>query len=167
LLKISEREKKLILAASALVISFLFLQFLLTPQWNEIAKLKEKARGLRLELRVAEGKIKILNTLEQRGEATPQETVQPKEEKALNLLKALSQATAQSGLELNSINPLLEEKTEGIKFNLSCSGKYQNLYDFLIALYQLRILFVIDMMEVRANQGASPDLDIRITLTAF
>ena len=166
-LKLSERERNLLILTIGFVVFYVFYQFLLTPKWDEITMLKEKARSQRLDLRIADGKIKILDAVEKSIGMLPQKTELTREDKALEVLKMLSQATARSGLNMNFIKPRLEESGEGLQFNLSCSGKYNNFYNFLYILYQLRALILIDTLDITTTGGGSPDLDVKINLTAY
>ena len=165
-IKLSERERNFITVTIGFAVFYVFYQFLLTPMWAEIAKLKDKAREQRLELKIAEGKIKIMDAIEKSVGVVPRKSAAPREDKALEVLRLLSQATAKSGLNLSFIKPLLEDKGEGLKFNLFCSGRYKDLYGFLSILYRLRILVVIDSLDI-GTHGTSPDLDIKMILTAY
>ncbi|MFA4843504.1 MAG: hypothetical protein WC632_00970 [Candidatus Margulisiibacteriota bacterium] len=166
-LKLSERERNLLIMTIGFVVFYVFYQFLLTPKWDEITMLKEKARSQRLDLKIAEGKIKILDAVEKSIGIMPQKTELTREDRALEVLKMLSQATAHSGLNINFVKPRLEESGEGLQFTLSCSGKYKNFYNFLYVLYQLRALILIDTLDITSTGGASPDLDVKMNLTAY
>jgi Tfp pilus assembly protein PilO len=166
-LKLSERERNLLIVTIGFVVFYVFYMFLLTPKWDEIGRQKDAARSLRLDLRIAEGKIKILDAIEKSVGIVPERSILSRDEKALEVLKLLSQATVRSGLTLNFIKPNLEEEGEGLKFSLSCSGRFKNLYSFFSILYRLRILLLIDSLEVLSTGGATPDLGIKINLTAY
>jgi Tfp pilus assembly protein PilO len=167
-LKVSEREKNLMILTLGFVIFYVFYQFLLTPEWDNISRLQETVRGKRLELKVAEGKMRILQAIEKRIGIIPEKSEMPREEKALEVLNLISQTTDKSKLKLNFIKPLLEESGEGIKFSLSCSGSYQELYNFLFILYRLRILVLIDSLDITSSGlQHEPVLDIKISLTAY
>jgi len=167
-IKLSEREKNLAILTLAVFTLYVFLQYLLPPKTNEIERLKDKARNARVELKIAEGKKKILETLEKTSGLIPQrETAVSKEERALEVLKSLSNAITRSKLDLITIKPILDAGTEGTKFNLSCAGSYKNLYDFLMILYKLRTLVLIDALDVTGGGGAKPVLNISMTLTAY
>jgi Tfp pilus assembly protein PilO len=166
-LKLSDRERNLLIVTIGFVIFYVFYQFLLVPKWDEIGKLKDKARTQRLEIRVAEGKVKILDAIEKQVGVLPERSELPRDEKALEVLKLLSQATVKSGLNISFIKPLLEESGEGLKFSLSCSGRFKNLYTFFYILYRLRILILIDGLNVVSTGGPEPNLDIKIALTAY
>ncbi|MCU0641124.1 MAG: hypothetical protein MUC35_03425 [Candidatus Margulisbacteria bacterium] len=166
-IKLSEREKNLLIITIAFVVFYVFYMFLLTPKWDEIGQIKDQARTLRLDLRVAEGKIKILDAIEKSVGIIQEKSVLSRDEKALEVLKLLSQATVRSGLTLNFIKPDLDSEGEGLKFGLSCAGRFKNLYNFFSILYRLRILVLIDSMEVLSTGGPNPDLGIKIQLTAY
>lgn len=166
-LKLSARERNLLVLTLGFTVFFVFYQFLLVPKWAEIARLKEKTRGQRLELKISEGKIKILDAVEKSIGIIPQKAELTREDRALEVLKMLSQATAHSGLDISFVKPRLEESGEGLKFTLSCSGKYKNFYNFLYILFQLRALILIDTLDITSTGGASPDLDVKINLTAY
>jgi hypothetical protein len=116
---------------------------------------------------VAENKIRILETLEKKFRKQPDKKVTPlqTEERALEVLRALAQTTTKSQLKLISIRPMIGV-TDELRFELSCSGTYQQLYQFLDILHGLDILIMIDTMNIIGAAGTDPQLDIKISLTA-
>ncbi len=166
-IKLSDREKNLMIITLGFVIFYVFYQFLLTPEWDNISRLRETVKDKRLELKVAEGKLKILQAIEKQVGIIPERSEQPREEKALEVLNLISQATDKSGLKLVFIKPLLEEGGEGLKFSLSSSGSYKQLYNFLFILYRLRVLVLIDNLDIISSGLHEPVLDIKVALTAY
>jgi len=164
-IKLSERERTLVFLTLGALVFYVFFQYLLVPKWDEINALKSRTRDQRLELKVAEGKMRILEALEKRLGGAPEKTVIPKEERALEALKNISHASAQSGLSLISIQPVIDSTKDGFTFNLSCTGTYRSLYKFLIVLQRRRVLIFIDDLEI-ANKGET-DLNVRMVLTAY
>jgi Tfp pilus assembly protein PilO len=156
----------MVLAAGALVF-YVFYQFLLVPQWDNISRLRETVKNKRLDFKVAEGKMRILQAIEKQVGIIPEKSELPREEKALEVLKLISQATDKSNLKLIFIKPLLEESGEGLKFSFSCSGSYRELYNFLSILYRLRVLVLIDSLDVTSSSMHEPVLDIKVGLTAY
>ncbi|KPJ65676.1 hypothetical protein AMJ44_09720 [candidate division WOR-1 bacterium DG_54_3] len=165
-IKLSEREQKLAVVTLGFFVFYIFYQFLLTPKWDEIGKLKGKAQNARLELEIAEGKLRILEGLEKRVGAVSVKREIPPEERALETLRALAQATSKSGLNLISIKPMIGEE-KGPKFDLSCSGTYENLYDFLRIMRDLEIMVMIDSLKISGGGSRKPELDVKIVLTAY
>ena len=165
--KLSKRERNLAMIALGFAIFYIFYQFLLTPKIAEIEKFGNQVRQLRLNLEVAENKIKILEAIEKNVKFRPKETKQKivVEEKALEVLRALSQTTTRSKLKLLSIRPMIT-KGATLKFDLRCQGTYQQLYDFLEILHGLDILILIDSLDVTGSRGEVTLLDIKIMLTA-
>jgi Tfp pilus assembly protein PilO len=161
----TERERTLAFIALATLIFYFFFQFFLFPKWDEIAKLKSSARAQRLELKVAEQKVRILDALEKRLGSLPEKSMVPRGERSLQVLKNISLATTRSRLNLVSIQPIMGGETGGFQFNLSCTGRYKNLYDFLIALQRQRVMIFIDHLEI--VRGGEEGLNIRITMTAY
>lgn len=166
-IKLSEQERLLAIIALGCVIFYVFFQFLIAPKLAESGKLKNRLRERRLDLDVAERKLKILAAIEKSVGLVPERSAAPREEKALEVLKLLSQATDKSGLNLVFVKPLLEEAGEGLKFNLSCLGSYRELYNFLNILYRLRVLVLIDNLNIVSSGGREPVLDIKVALTAY
>jgi len=166
-IKLSEREKNLAIITLGFLVFYIFYQFLLTPKWNEIDSLKDKARNARVEMKIAEGKKKILEAIEKASGPVLQKTAGSREERALEVLRSLSEAIKKSKLTLISIRPVLDKEAEGSKFNLSCSGTYKNLYDFLMILYKLRIPVMVDALDVAGGGVAKPILNIQMALTAY
>ena len=164
--KMSDREKKLAAVAALAVIFYFFYQFLLTPRWQEILKLRQAARQARLEIIVARAKLRVLDALEGKDTFFVKGDGMSREEKALQVLRELSQATSKSGLNLISIRPTLNEG-EGLKFTLACSGSYQNLYDFLRILDRADIAVRIDSLEMKGGGSEAPNLKIKMFLAAY
>ncbi|MBN2057503.1 MAG: hypothetical protein JW782_01730 [Candidatus Saganbacteria bacterium] len=168
-IKLSKREKTLAMIALGAAMFYVFYQFLLVPKLEETDKLKTEAKKLRLELKVAEQKIKILEQVEKRLGTVEQR--QPKreavevEEEALKVLRALAQTTSSSKLKLLSIKPIIG-KGNTLRFELLCTGTYQQLYSFLEILHGLDILMLIDSLNVTSRGSQSGDLDIKVSLTA-
>ncbi|MGB9613451.1 MAG: type 4a pilus biogenesis protein PilO [Candidatus Margulisiibacteriota bacterium] len=166
-LKLSEREKMLGLLTIAAAIFFVFYQFLLLPKWEEIGKLKTKARDLRIELKTAEGKLQVLSALEKKAGVIVEKSTRPREEKMLEVLNKLSQAISASNLKLNYLKPLLDSKEEEQKFMLSCQGKYEDLYNFMNFLQKIRLLVLVDSLDIKPLDEKSNVLSIEMTITAF
>jgi Tfp pilus assembly protein PilO len=164
-IKMSEREKKLAIMTLCVLVFYVFYQFLLSPRIDEIKRLKDQTQKARLELNVAEGKIKVLEGLQKGGPSPLDKSTLPKEERALEVLRALAEATSKSGLNLISIKPIIEDE-KGLKFELSCSGSYMNLYNFLKIMSNLNVMVMIDFLNVIAKGDKNPVLDVKITLTA-
>ena len=165
-IKLSDREKRLAMVTLGFFIFYIFYQFLLTPKWEEIGKLKNQVQKARVELEVAEGKIRILEGLEKRVGGISLKKEIPTEERALETLRALAQATSKSGLNLISIRPMIGDE-RGPKFDLSCTGSYKNLYEFLRILRDLEIMVMIDSLKMSGGGGKKPTLKINIVLTAY
>jgi Tfp pilus assembly protein PilO len=168
-LKLSKRERNLVMVALGAAIFYIFYQFLLIPKLDEIGTLGAKADKLRLDVKVTESKIKILEAVEKRfGEMRKEQkpVVAPTEEKALEVLRSLSETTSRSRLKLISIRPMIDEKEATMKFELSCAGDYRQLYEFLEILHSLKVLVLVDFLSVAAASDPANGLDIRMSLTA-
>lgn len=167
--KFSKREKNLMIIALGGVIFYLFYLFLLVPTLDEIGLLGGKANKLRLDVKVTESKIKILEAAEKRfGELKSEQkpVVAPTEEKALEVLRALSETTSNSRLKLILIKPTIDEKESTMKFELACIGDYQQLYRFLEILHGLKVLVLVDSLNIVGTKGGPGELDIKMFLTA-
>ena len=159
----SNREKLLMIGAGGAVIIYLFYMFLLSPVLEDLGKVKAAVKAKHQELTIAEGQVRILGGLTARA---PERTEIPPPEKSLVALKLISLATNRSGLKLDFIKPLAEESGEGLKFNLSCSGSYKQLYTFLEIINHLQVVIVIDTLDVSSGGGRQPVLTVRMNLTA-
>ncbi len=166
-IKLSEREKNLLLLTIAALIFYVFFQFLLTPKWDEIVVLKEQARGARLQLKIAEGKIQVLEAIEKKMGSLYMQSGETREEKALQVLRNISRAIANSGLNLLSIRPIITDDQDKLTFTIACSGSYRNLYNFFLQLRDIRVLVLFDNLDITGTGGKSPSLDIRINLVAY
>jgi Tfp pilus assembly protein PilO len=166
-IRFSEREKNLLMLTIAAVVFYAFFQFFLTPKWDEIGALKEQARGSRLQLRIAEGKIQVLDAIEKKVGSLFMQAGETREEKALEVLRGISHAIAGSGLNLLLIKPIITDDQEKLSFTISCSGSYKNLYNFFTQLKNIRGLVLIDNLDVTGTGGKAPGLDIKINLMAY
>lgn len=166
-LKLSDRERKLAAITLVVAIFYVFYQFLLAPKWNEISKLNSELQDARLELNVAEGKVKILESIKKGGAKAPTAFEVPVEERALAVLRAIAQATTRSGLNLLSIRPIMDEDKNKFKFDLVSMGSYQDLYEFLRILRDLEIMVIMDSLRMSGGGVKRPDLNIKMVLTAY
>ena len=161
--KMSDREKLLTYGGGALVVFYIFYQFLLTPTLTKIGQLQETLKTKQAELKIAEDQIKLFQTIAGRA---PKVDQTPREEKALTILKLISLATNRSGLMLDFIKPLPDESGDDFKFTLSGSGSYRELYTFLFILNRLKIVILVDDLEITSSGGQQPTLTAKVDLTA-
>lgn len=166
-LKLSTRERNMLIAALVVLLVYLFDHFYFSPILKDVSLSKEKARNLRLELRVAEGKIRILETLQKKIGILHDESATSRQERALEALGNISLATTRSNLNLITVRPIVESDKGSLKFGLACTGKYKNLYDFMVFLNELPMLVIIDNLDCTSNGAKDPILDIKMTLTAY
>ncbi|MFC1540488.1 hypothetical protein ACFL4J_00440 [Candidatus Margulisiibacteriota bacterium] len=170
----SQREKNLAILTLGFGIFYIFYQFLMLPLLGEVSKLNAKAINARTELKIAEGKAGIVDSLKKNLSAREQAGVAPdevlsddtREQRALIVLRSLARATSRSKLNLILIRPLIVE-AEGYRFELTCSGSYRQLYDFLELLGDLGILVLVDSMNVSGGGVRNPLLHVKMTLTAY
>jgi Tfp pilus assembly protein PilO len=177
-IKISKREKNLAIMTLSALVFYVFYQFLLLPLWDEVARLNTKAQKARMELKIAEGKVGVLESLQKHLVASPEEGQGPasaldeplsgktKGERALYTLRSIAGATSKSRLNLILIRPMIGEG-EGQRFGLTCSGSYRELYDFLRILGGLKILVLVDSLNVSGGGVTKPSLGVEMTLTAY
>jgi len=165
--KLSEREKKLLMVTIAVGLSYVYYQFLITPEWSKIAKLQKNLQNARLELKISEGKLELLEKLQTGAPEMPETIKVPAAERPLAVLRALAQATSRSRLNLVSIRPIIGEKRDEFKFDVVCTGSYQNLYDFLDILHGLDIIVMIDSLRISGGGERKPELNMKIILTAY
>lgn len=166
-IKLSDRERNLGIITVGFLVFYLFYQFLITPQLDQIPRLKDKARQARMDLKVSESKVKIMEALQkQLGVSIEKHTLTSKEEQALEVLRSIARATSNSRLNLISIRPIASEG-EGLKFELSCSGSYQQMYDFLKTINTLKTVVMIDNLNVSGGGEPIPNLSLKISLTAY
>ncbi|MBI5399877.1 hypothetical protein HZB07_04625 [Candidatus Saganbacteria bacterium] len=168
-MKLSKREQILVLAAVFCGIFYLFFQFLLLPKLGEIDQLKVQIKKVRLDLKSADSKLKILETAEKKpGEVKRPEKMVPLIPSAggLEVLRVLARTTSKSSLQLVFIKPLPGELTDGLKFELACQGRYRQLYDFLSILHNVDLVILIDSLSVVGKNGLSEPLEIRMVITA-
>jgi hypothetical protein len=159
-MKTSERERKLSFITLAVIVFFLFYQFLLIPKWAEIGRLEEQAAKAHMDLTIVEGKIKILEAIEKTLPATKGD---PGKEWKLRALCTLLGAVSKSRLSLTSIKPE-EIEGQGLVIDLSCDGAYNHLYSFIKILRDLSMVFVIDSLNVTGGGSKKPVLSMKMGL---
>jgi Tfp pilus assembly protein PilO len=167
-IKMSKREANLAIATLGFLVFYIFYQFFLSPKWEEIRGIQRKLSTLQMSLDLAEGKLKILESMENKMGAIParRQPALAGEEKALEVLRYLAWATSKSKLNLRAIKPL-PPGPDGLRFELSCFGYYQQFYEFLEVLHGLEVLILIDSLDINGGGEQSPTLNIRILLTAY
>lgn len=165
----SEREKYLVVLGMTMVVMYVLYFFLITPKQEEINKTNIKLATARLELRTAEIKIKILESvkLPEKALAAPKLVELSPEEKALDTFKQISFATSKSGLKLNTIVPASSQLAGTLKYNLTCDGRYRELYSFLVLLGKLDTVVLVDNLEISGGGSISPVLSIKMDLVAY
>ncbi|MBN3032941.1 MAG: type II secretion system protein M [Candidatus Saganbacteria bacterium] len=160
----AEREKLLMVGAGGAVIIYVFYTFLLSPVLEDVGRAGQEVKAKRQELTLAEGQVRILGAFT--APHAPEKVEVPPSEKSLVALKLISLATNRSGLKIDYIKPLAEESGESLKFNLSCSGSYKQLYTFLEIINGLQVVIVIDTLDISSGGGRQPVLGIKVNLTA-
>ena len=166
ILNISKREKKLVIAAIAALIFFVSFQYIISPQWGKLGQLRSQLQSKQAELSLAENKLKILESMKKQLGVLLKKSQAPKQEKALEVLSILSSVTAKSKLNLESIKPIIDEQ-DGLKFNLACSGNYQSLYEFIKSLHELKVLVMVDSLNVISQARKSSNLGIQMSLVVY
>lgn len=165
-IKISEREKFLMVVTAASVILYVFYNFLLTPKWNEIGKLKERATGARIELRIAESKIKLLEKMK-KIYAEPEKAPGTKLERALLALRQMSSTITSAGVELMMLKPKLDPAADRIDFDLSCRSTYDELYGFLSRLAKLKTIVMVKTLTIKGGAQKNRNLNVQMSVTAL
>jgi len=165
-LKLSTREMILVIASSGVILLYVYYLLLIVPKWDEINRLNNQLTPARIEFKAAQERLKILEKV--KGSLKePRMPGGTKQEKALAAFRYLSYATAQAGLKLVSLKPLLEPNEDRLNFNLACSGKYQNFYEFVKILSKFKVVILIDNLRISGGGDKDPWLDIQMSLTAI
>ena len=89
------------------------------------------------------------------------------EQKTIGVIKELSQVLVSSNLDIISIKPEVNIKQKKLLITLSCTGRYQDLYNFLSNLNKLRTIVVVDLIEVTAGNEKKAILNNKMQLTAY
>ena len=165
-LKLSDREKNLIVAAIGLLVFYVIFQFMLSPKWQDIDQVYERLKAVRLEARVAEAKIKAIEAARGPIELEKKET-KSNQQKALQAFKEISAATARAGLHLESIRPMPQIETDRFKFILVGGGSFASIHDFSVILSQLPVLVLMDDITITGGGDTSPVLRAVINLAAY
>ena len=168
-LKLSERERWLLLAAVLLGVFCVFYVFILGPGMTEISSLSSKLNSLKVELKTSEEKAKILQSLE----LTPLEKLRAKkgkEEQVIEALNYIAKEVSRLNLNLLSIRPRLTEQAvdsaKVIFIDLTFLTRYNTIYKFMQALEKLPILILVDSMTMsRGVEGG--DLSVSIVLSVY
>ncbi len=165
-LKLSEREKNLIVVVVGLLVFYVIFQFMLSPKWEDIERVSDRLKTARLEARVAENKIKALEAA--RGPiGMIKKEGKSNEQKALQAFKDISAATARAGLRLESIRPMPQAETDRFKFLLVGGGSFASIHDFSVILSRLPVLVLMDDITVTGGGDTSPALRAVINLSAY
>lgn len=167
-LKLSERERWLLLVTTIVVVFYVFYTFLLTPISTQIGSQQQKLTALKLDLRVAEEKAKLLQKLE----LLPLQTMRAKknkEEQVIEALNYISSTISKLDLTLLSIRPRLTEQAVGsakvIFIDLSFSAGYNKIYQFMGALEKLPILILVDSMTM--SRGSGQNLSVSMVVSVY
>lgn len=167
-IKLSEREKWLLLAAGLLFVAFVFFQYLYLPKSAENYALREKLKNKRLELKTSLEKARILEKLELEPVENLARRV-TKDQQVMVALHHISREVAKLKLNLQSIRPRLEEipvdSAKSVFFDLSFTGKYNDIYKFMAALEKLPILILVDSLEM--NGTGSSELRVNMVLSIY
>ncbi|MFH1361099.1 MAG: hypothetical protein ABIH69_00360 [bacterium] len=170
-MKVSKREKNLLIISSGFIIFYFFYNFLLTPKLDEYSNVKNKITSDSVELRLLEQKIKVLDQIEKAVKLKNEKrsSLLSDVERSLYILRVLAKSTSQSGLKLIRIKPVQNDKKgdDGVKFELDCRGSYQEFYDFLDILNGLDVVVIIDSMGVVGGGSESPVLVVKFAITAY
>jgi len=169
----SNREKILMMVTGGLAVFYIFYSFMLSPMFDERAKLKARLSQGTSELQLMESKIKALESVEKElDQARSKRLLTMSDgELSLNVLRRLADATAASDLTLLRIKPVeAKEKTtsEGVRFELTYAGSYQELNSFLKGLFGLNdMVMFIDSLTIKGGGLPAPRLDIGLQVTAY
>ncbi|MBU0629596.1 MAG: type II secretion system protein M [Candidatus Margulisbacteria bacterium] len=165
--KLSNRERNLLTIMALVIAIYMFDLFFFSPILRELKIAREKRQELRLDLQVAEKKIRILEILQDKSGVIRPDTPSSTQRRALQTLQSISQVTTRSKLNLITVRPIQSQEQGRLKFSLTCSGKYRNLYDFMVYLNDLPIIVIIDILDCFSNGAKDPTLDITMTLIAY
>ena len=165
--KLSNREKNLLIVMAIFISIYFFDNLFFSPILQEVKRSKDKLRDFRMELRVAEGKIRILETLQKKVGIIYDESSNTRQTRALQALQNISYVTTKSKLNLITVRPILGQEQGNLKFGLSCTGKYKTLYDFMVYLNELPMMVIIDVLDCTSNGAVDPILDVKMTVTAY
>ncbi|MFA4967521.1 MAG: type II secretion system protein GspM [Candidatus Margulisiibacteriota bacterium] len=161
--QLSDRERWLLLAVGLLLALYVFSQYLYFPKAGENRALREKLNAKRLDLKISAEKVKILEKLE----LEPIENVAKrvtKDQQVIAALQYISKEVSKLKLNLQSIRPRLEEKqvdlANTVFFDITFSGRYNEIYKFLSALERLPILILVDSMEISGTDTS----DVRVNM---
>jgi len=166
-MKLSEREKWLLLATMVFVAFYLFFNFLYSPKAADNYKIGETLKAKRLELNTAQEKIKILTSLELMPIKKTRE--RGKEEVVVEALQHISREVSKLKLNMLSIRPRLTEKAvdsaNAVFMDLTFVGSYNTIYKFMSALEKLPILILVDSMDM--TKSGSVDVKVNMVLSIY
>jgi Tfp pilus assembly protein PilO len=167
-IKLTIREKYFVIAAAICVVFYFFNQLYLGPKLDEIQKLNGKIFEAQQQLRVMEIKVGFLEKLQKDLKAMQAERAAavPSVERAIQVLRLIAQNAAKARLELENIRPMGSEG-DGVRFEITCAGTYQELYTFLKLLRDLDVVVSIDAFNVSGGGSESPVLASKLLLTAY
>ncbi len=167
-IKLSDRERWLLVATGLVLVLYLFFQFFYLPKSKEIGSLRQKFMSQKRDLATAKVKAELLKSLEE-GTLGAQRLKKTKEEQTIEALQHISKIISSLDLDLVSIKPHPEEVAVGaakaILFDVDFSGSYNNVYKFMQALEKLPILILVDSIDLkRADKG---DISVFMILSVY
>ena len=167
-MKLTEREKWLLLTAGLLFVVYVFFQYLYLPKSAENYSLKEKLKAKRLELKTSQEKTRILEQLEL-GPVQNAAKRRTKDQQVMAALCYISREVSKLKLNMQSLRPRLEEvqadPVKAVFFDLAFTVKYNEIYKFLAALEKLPILILVDSIQMSGT--GSSDLRVNMVLSVY
>lgn len=146
-MKISGRERVLLIVTFLCVIFFIYWQFLLSPLLTGIDKTKSEIRELRLQLEYLDTASAL--PADQRGAVKKEEIkIYPQEEQLNRILKFIDYKFRWFGIKLISLRHFPEK--DRLVFDLKFKSTHYQFLGFLNSLSQLKTVLIID--NVRVNQ---------------
>jgi Tfp pilus assembly protein PilO len=167
MMKLSEREKWLLLATAVFLAFYFFFNLLYSPKAAENYKMGETLKAKKLELNTAQEKIKIFKSMELMP--VKKTRAKGKEEVVVEALQYISREVSKLKLNMMSVRPRLEEKAvdsaKAVFMDLTFVGNYNTIYRFMSALEKLPILILVDSMDM--TKSGSVDVKVNMVLSIY
>lgn len=171
--KLSPRDQLIAIGLGAALVLFLFIMFLLRPQFGRLGELAKQQEDERLKLEQAKLNLKRLESLRVEAAQTETKLIKlsrriPEEPEVPSLLIELQDVANAAGLDFNSVTldqPADKSGYAEIPLTIQTNGSFYAVVDYLYRLEHLSREIVVS--SVKVNTGSYPKLTVDLSAKAF
>ncbi len=150
-MKVSKRELWLVFGVLAVLATYVFYQYLYSPQLNTLGKLRREIKKQEMDLKLAQEKLRVLQGIVKIK--SPEKIVaKSKDENALEVITFLADNITDLKINLISLKPFYDtpalQQAKKMTFDIIVEGTYNQLYKFVNAIEMAPSLLVIDTFKL-------------------